>query len=212
VARPITQEEREILIENPELVMFKPQHAGLEPVVFLLVIPVTTMVVLAGAIWFCKPLLALVEAAPTLTCLAYVAISALMPWPFLYAKRRYDEAYGFDRELRRLLGKEGLTVEVVRITGVVPMRAEVYAVGDDGPFMFGIASTRNTFVPEEGTRIALVLAGEVGLAVRPDPKTSSFTEGYQDVAPEAHEAIPREARRKEALTQKHVGPLDDSKL
>ena len=70
MARPITQEEREILMENPELVMFMPQHAGLRPVVFLLVIPVTTMVVLAGAIWFWKPLFALVEAAPTLTCLA----------------------------------------------------------------------------------------------------------------------------------------------
>ena len=175
MARPITQEERRTLMEHPELVMFKPRHTELEPVVFLLVIPVATMVVLAGALYLTGTLFAVVEAAPMLSCLAYVAISCLTPWICLHAKTWYDEKYGCDRELRRLLRKEGLTVEVVRITGVVPMRAEVYALGDDGPFMFGIASTRNTFVPEEVTWLALVLTGEVGLAVRPDPRTSSFT-------------------------------------
>lgn len=207
MARPITQEERGILLENPELVMFTPQHAGLKPVVFLLVIPVTTMVVLAGAILFWKPLLALVEAAPTLTCLAYVAICAFSPWPCLYAKRRYDEAYGFDRELRGLLQQEDLTVEVVRITGVVLQRAEVYAEGDDGPFMFGIAFTRNPFIPEDGSRMAIIHTGEIGLAVRPDPKTSSLIEGYPDFVPGAHQDASRESERKGELTQKYSGPI-----
>ena len=70
--------------------------------------------------------------------------------------------------------QERLTVEVVRITGVEPQRAEVYAEGDDGPFVFGIASTRNTFVPEVGMKLALVRAEERDLAVRPDPRTSSI--------------------------------------
>ena len=174
MARPITREERRILLAHPELVMFKPQHTGIRPVVFLLVIPATTMILLAGAILLLPPVLALVEAAPTLSCLAYVAVSALMPWPCLFLKRRYDEAYGIDRELRGLLSRENLTVEVVRITGIVPHRAEVYAEGDDGPFMFGIGSTCNTFQPEEGTKIALVHAGDIGLAVKPDARTSSL--------------------------------------
>ena len=166
MARPITREERRILLAHPELVMFKPQHTGIRPVVFLLVIPATTMILLAVAILLWKPLLALVEAAPTLSCLAYVAVSALMPWPCLFLKRRYDEAYGIDRELRGLLSRENLTVEVVRITGIVPHRAEVYAEGDDGPFMFGIASTCNTFQPEEGTKIALVHAARTSSLIR----------------------------------------------
>ena len=207
MARPITQEERQILMDNPELVMFKPQHTGLQPVVFLLVIPVMTMVVIAGALYLTGTLFAVVEAAPVLSCLAYVAISCLMPWICLYAKNRYDEAYGCDRELRKLLRKEGLTVEVVRITGVVPQRAEVYAEGDDGPFMFGIASTRNTFVPQVGSRMAIVSTGEIGLAVRPDPKTSSLTEGYRDFVPEAHQDASRESERKGELTQKYSGPI-----
>jgi hypothetical protein len=195
VARPITQEERQTLLENPELVMFTPQHAGLKPVVFLLVIPVTTMILLAAAILLWDPLLAWVESAPTLSCLTYVAICALIPWPFLFAKRRYDEAYGINRELRGLLNREDLTVEVVRIVGVVLQRAEVYAEGDDGPFMFGIAFVRNPFVPEEGSSLALLHAGKVCLAVRPDPRTSSFVRCDQGVAPEG---------RKGELTQKYA--------
>ena len=173
--RPITQEERQILMDNPELVMFMPRHRGLEPVVFLLVIPVVTMVVLAAALYLTGLLFVVVEAAPVLSCLTYVAISTLMPWVCLRVKTWYDEAYGCDRELRRLLRQEGLVVEVVRITGFVPQQAEVYAEGDNGPFMFGIASTRNTFAPEVGTKIALIHTSSNALAVRPDPRTSSFT-------------------------------------
>lgn len=187
MARPITQEERQILMDNPELVMYTPQHAGLKPVVFLLVIPVATMILLAAAIFLWDPLLAWVESAPTLSCLTYVAVCALSPWPCLYAKRGYDEAYGFDRELRGLLNEEGLSVEVVRITDVVLQRAEVYAEGDDGPFMFGIAFVRNAFVPEEGSLIAILHAGKVGLAVRPDPRTGSFIRWYPGAAPTKQE-------------------------
>lgn len=204
MARPITREERQTLMDNPELVMFTPQHAGLKPVVFLLVIPVATMILLAAAILLWDPLLAWVESAPTLSCLTYVAICALAPWPCLYAKRRYDEACGYDRELRALLGNEGLTVEVVRIVGVVLQRAEVYAVGDDGPFMFGMAFTRNPFVPEEGSLIAILHAGKVGLAVRPDPRTSSFVRRYQGAVPDVLPGVSRQGERRGELTQKYA--------
>lgn len=174
MARPLTDEERQVLIENPELVMFMPQHQGIEPVVFLLVIPVTTMVLLAGVLYLSGALIPIVEAAPVLSALAYVAISVAMPFACLWAKTRYDDAYGCDRELRALLRKNDLTVKVVRITGVEPTRAEVYAEGDDGPLMFGTASTRNTFMPQVGEKVALLFGDNVGLAVRPDPKTQSL--------------------------------------
>jgi hypothetical protein len=119
-------------MENPGLVMFAQRHAGLSPVVFLLVISVVAMILLAEAIFLWDPLLAWVESAPTLSCLTYIAVCAFSPWPCLYVKRRYDEAYGYDRELRRLLGREGLTVEVVRVTGLPPQRAEVYVEGATG--------------------------------------------------------------------------------
>ena len=174
MARPITQEERQVLMDNTELVMFMPRRRGIEPVVLLFVIPVTTMVVLAGALYAAGVVGTLVETAPVLSCLAYVAVCSLMPFACLRVKTWYDEAYGCDRELRDLLGQEGLVVEVIRITGAVPQRGEVYAEGDDGPFLFGIASTCNTFLPEKGTKIALIRTGEVDLAVRPDPRTSSL--------------------------------------
>ena len=174
MARPITQEERRLLTEHPELVMFMPRRQGLSPVTFLLVIPATTMVVLAEALFLTGAVHTLVATAPEFSALAFVAVCALMPWVCLRAKTWYDEAYGWRRELRALLRQEGLSVEGVRITGVVPQRAEVYAEGDDGPFMFGIASVRNAFVPQVGSSLALVRTGERDLAVRPDPRTSTF--------------------------------------
>ncbi len=175
MTRPITDAERQLLLDNPELVMFTPRHQGLEPVMFLLFVPVASMVVLGGVLYFTGALFTLVNTAPVASCLAYVAIcGALMPFACLRAKTWYDEAYGCNRELRGYLRHENLTVEVVRIAGVVPERAEVYAEGDEGPFMFGIAGTRNTFVPEVGTKVALLSTGEIGLAVRPDPRTQSF--------------------------------------
>lgn len=176
VARPITQDERQTLMDNPELVMFMPRHRGLSPVTFLLVIPAATMAILAGTLLLTGTLFTLAEAAPVPSCIAFVALCVLAPWVCLRIKMWYDEAYGCDRELRTLLRADDLVVEVVRIAGVALQRAEVYAEGDDGPFMFGIASTRNTFVPQEGTRLALIRTGEVYLAVRPDPRTSSFVE------------------------------------
>ena len=173
--RPITEQERQVLLDNPELVMFMPRHQGLEPVVFLLVIPVISMVVLAAALYLSGALFTLVEAAPVASCLAYVAICGVIaPLGCHYAKTWYDEAYGCDRELRGYLEQKGLTVEAVRITGFEPQRAEVYAEREEGPFMFGVAGTRNTFAPEVGSRIALLYTDEIGLAVRPDQRTQSL--------------------------------------
>ena len=174
MARPITREERQLLMDNPELVMFMPRRQGLGSVVFLLVIPVTAMAVLAGLLFDTGAVYILVESAPVLSTLTFVAVCVPAPWVCLRVKTWYDEACGWRRELQGLLGKDGLAVEVVRITVVVPQRAEVYADGDDGPFVFGIASTRNAFVPEVGMKLALVCAGERDLAVRPDPRASSF--------------------------------------
>gem|GEM_PF-6789882 len=174
MARPLTENERQVLMDNPHLVMFTPRHQGIGPVVFLLVIPVTTMVLLGGLLFLTGAANAMVNTAPVISTLAFVAICSLMPFVCLRIKTWYDDAYGCDRELRGLLKQRDLTVQVARITGVVPQRAEVYAETDDGPFMFGIASTRNTFLPETDTKVAIIDAGEVSLAVRPDPKTQSL--------------------------------------
>lgn len=174
MARPLTDEERQVLMDNPELVMFMPRRRGFEPVVFLLVIPVTTMVVLGGALFLTGVASALVNTAPVLSTLVFVAICSLMPFACLRAKVWYDEAYGNDRELRELLRRKDLTVHVVRITGVVPQQAEVYVEGEDGSFMFGIASTCHTFLPQEGGQVALIYGENVGMAVRPDPRTQSL--------------------------------------
>lgn len=175
MTRPVTQQERQLLSDNPELVMFMPRHQGLEPIVFLLVVPVISMVVLGGGLYLTGMLFTLVEAAPIALCLVYVAICAvLMPLACLRIKMWYDETRGCDRELRSYLRREDLVVEAVRITGFEPQRAELYADTKTGPLMIGIAGTRNTFVPEPGTRIALLYTGEIGLAVQPDPRTASL--------------------------------------
>ncbi|MBR3384561.1 MAG: hypothetical protein IKG69_05060 [Atopobiaceae bacterium] len=174
MTRPLTEEERQVLMANPELVMFKPRHTGMHPTVFLLVIPVTTMVVVAAIVYFAGLVDTLVEQSPVISCLLYVGLCAVVvPWSCLRLKWWYDDAYGCDRELRRYLAGD-VAVERVRITGFVPQRAEVYAEGDDGPFMFGIASTRNAFAPEEGTDVALLHAAGASMAVRPDPRTQSL--------------------------------------
>ncbi len=171
--RPVTDAERETLMANPELVMFAPQHLGIHPTVFLLVIPVITMVILGALLWFTDTGRALVDAAPTVSCLAFVAISTLTPWPCLHIKRKYDDAYGCDRELRRLLARD-LVVERVHITDVLPQKAEVYAESDGGRYLIGIASTRNTFVPDVGDDVAVLFAGDASMLVRPDPRTLSL--------------------------------------
>ena len=174
MTRPLTEEERRVLMAHPELVMFKPRHTGMHPTVFLLVIPVTTMVVVAAIVYFAGLVDTLVERSPVVSCLAYVGLCAVVvPWSCLRLKWWYDDAYGCDRELRRYLAGD-VAVERVRITGFVPQRAEVYAEGDDGPFMFGTASTRNTFVPEKDTDMALLHAAGASMAVRPDPRTRSL--------------------------------------
>lgn len=174
MARRLTDEERRVLTANPELVMFMPRRAGMHPTMFLLVIPITTMVVTAGVVYRAGLIDVLVERAPVLSCLAYVMLCAVIaPWSCLHLKWWYDGAYGNDRELRRRLA-EDVTVERVHITGFEPQRAEVYAEGDNGPFMFGIASTIHTFVPEEGTDVAILHAPDASMAVRPDPRTRSL--------------------------------------
>ncbi|MBQ3267742.1 MAG: hypothetical protein IJH08_07485, partial [Atopobiaceae bacterium] len=64
MTRPLTEEERQVLMANPELVMFKPRHTGMHPTVFLLVIPVTTMVVVAAIVYFAGLVDTLVEQSP----------------------------------------------------------------------------------------------------------------------------------------------------
>ena len=171
--RAVTEEERQVLMANPELVMFMPRHQGMHPTVFLLVIPVIAMVILGAILWLTGAGKALIDTFPMGTAFAYVAICTATPWVCLYIKRRYDDAYGCDRELRRLLARE-LEVGRVRITGVVPQRAEIYAVAGGEQFIIGIASTRNTFVPDVGTDIAILYAGETAMGVRPDPRTKSL--------------------------------------
>lgn len=174
MTRPLTEDERQVLMDNPELVMFMPRHRGMHPTVFLLVIPVAALVVVAGVVYLAGLAEVLVESHPVLSCIAYVGLCGVIaPFGCLRLKWWYDDAYGCDRELRRLLARD-LEVERVHITGVVPQRAEVYAESDDGPFMFGIASTRNAFVPEEGTDVAILLADDVAMVVRPDPRLSSL--------------------------------------
>ena len=174
MARPLTNAERQLLMESPDLVMFTPRRRGLKPVVFLLVIPVATAAVLASVLYLTGLLSVAVETAPVLSSLVFVAACVLMPFACLRAKTWYDNAYGCDRELRGYLAREDLVVEVARITGSVVQRAEVYAETEDGPFLFGIAGTLNTFVPKAGDKVALLKAQDIALAVRSDPKTSSL--------------------------------------
>ena len=171
--RPVTEAERQTLMNNLELVMFAPQHLGIHPTVFLLVIPMITMVILGALLWFTDTGRALIDAAPMASCFAFIAVCVLVPWICLHIKREYDDAYGCDRELRRLLSRD-LLVERVHITGVVPQRAEVYAESDGEQYLIGIASTRNTFVPDEGTDVAVLYADDASMLVRPDPRTLSL--------------------------------------
>ena len=68
-----------------------------------------------------------------------------------------------------LLSHYDAVVQVVRIAGLELIRGEAYAQSDDGPFMFGFASMRNTFVPSVGERLATIYAERSASSCGPIP-------------------------------------------
>ena len=181
MARKLTQEERKILLDNPELVMFNPYRAFKTHRLSLgraLVFPVIT-----GALFLLWGILcpAWINEHPNL--FAGIGVAALIiasgAMPVLYLvfddrtfKKASDEHYA--KQLRLLL-PEDLEYRIVHIQWVIPEKAEGSWMIDGKEEMFGFASYVNHFAIEPDTDLAIVTDGKKFWAfVKRDPKTESI--------------------------------------
>ena len=171
--RPLTETERQTLLANPELVMFVPQHRGITPVTFLLVVPVITGITLVGLFLAFGLFSDFVEAAPVASSLTFIAVCVISSFVFMFLKDWYDQAFGFNRELRQLLAGS-VAVEKARVTGFLPQKAEIYLEADGKPSAYCVFSAIHVFLPEQGTEIALLYSNNTCLVVQPSPQTQSL--------------------------------------
>ena len=181
MARKLTQEERKILLDNPELVMFDPYRAIKTHRLSLgraLVLPLIT-----GALFLLLGILcpAWISGHPTLFAgigvAALIIASGVIPVLYLFFddrtfKRAGDENYA--KQLRLLL-PEDLECRTAHIQWVIAEKAEGGWMIDGKEEMFGFASYVNHFAIEPNTDLAIVTDGKKFWAfVKRDPKTESI--------------------------------------
>lgn len=184
MAYRITSEERNILLENPELVMFDPysgfktHHASLGKA---LVLPFITGIVLF--LWgYLYP--AFMNAHPLLFagtgCAALGIASGAVPVLYLISDdrtfRKAKEEH-YPKQLKALL-PEDLICRIAHIQWVTTEKAEGGWIMDGKEEMFGYASYVNYFRIEPDMDLAVITDNEKFWAfVKRDPKTECF---YRD--------------------------------
>ena len=182
--RKVTAEEREILLQNPELVMFDPFSAMKVHTASLAtaLIPAVIVAALVFACGFLFP--GTMNAHPKLfagvSCGMIVLACAFIPLLFFFLD---DRAFKIAQErhyrdqLRMLLPGE-LECRVVRVSCAVYEKAEGTYMEDGEEKWFGYVSCRNVFRFEPGDSLAIVSGGNGFSAfIRRDPVTECF---YQE--------------------------------
>lgn len=181
MARKLTQEERNILLDNPGLVMFNP-YSALKPhrlsLGRALVLPMIT-----GALFLLWGILCPVWINVHPNLFAGIGVAALIiacgAMPVLYMffddrtfKKAGDEHYA--KQLQMLL-PEDLECRIAHIRWVISEKAEGGWMIDGKEEMFGFASYVNHFSIEPNTDLAIVTDGKKFWAfVKRDPKTESL--------------------------------------
>ena len=176
--RKVTPEEREILLNNPELVMFEPYKAMKTHRASLgksLILPGITAVIFFG-FGFLFP--DFINAHPTFFavtgCILLVLSAGFLPiLYFILDDRAYKNAQAthYGNYLKMLLPQD-LECNTALITGVVYEKAEGSWIMDGKEEMFGFASYVNHFAIEPDTDLAIVTDGKKFWAfVKRDPKT-----------------------------------------
>lgn len=181
MSRKVTPEERNILLENPELVMFDPfitfrtHRCSLGKA---LILPVITaaLIVLWG--YLCPGFMNLhLKLFAGIGCAAIVIASGSLPvLYFIIDDREFKKAKAenFAKQLRMLMPEE-LECNIAHIQWVVAEKAEGGWVMDGREGMFGYCSFVNYFRIEPDTDLAVITGSRGFLAfVKRDPRTESF--------------------------------------
>lgn len=179
--RKVTPEEREILLINPELVMFEPYKAMKTHRASLgkaLILPAATAVVFFGFGFLFPDFISAHPTAFAATGCAMLILSAgfLPILYFILDDRDYKKARAthYGKYLKMLLPKE-LECNTAVVSYVVREKAEGGWIVDGKEEFFGYCSMVNTFRFEPQTEVALVFDGKGFCAyVKKDPRTESL--------------------------------------
>ena len=178
--RKVTPEERETLLNHPELVMFDPYKAMKSHRLSLwkaLILPLFTLAAVVLCWVFLKDY---VNERPRLWagvgCAALLLSCAAVPVLYLFldsrAFRRAKEEH-YVKQLKALLPEEP-ECGTARVLWVVPEKAEGGWILDGNEEMFGFCGFENAFRIAAGEDLAVV-SGKGFLAfVKQDPATESF--------------------------------------
>lgn len=178
--RKVTQEERDILLNNPELVMFEPYGAMKVHRASLgkaLILPFIT-----GAVFFVWGFLCpdFINEHPTLFaatgCIALVLASGFLPILYFILddrdfKKAREEHYA--KQLKMLLPKD-LECNVATIEYVTVEKAEGGWIMDGREEPFVYSGCVNYFKFEPQTEVAVVFGEKFYAYIKRDPKTESF--------------------------------------
>ena len=179
--RKVTSEEREILLNNPELVMFEPYKAmktHRASIGKALILPAVTAVLFFGS-GFLFP--GFINSHPTVFaatgCIMLVMSAGFLPILYYISDgRAYRQARAthYGKYLRMLLPEE-LECNTAVVKSVVYEKAEGSWIVDGKEEFFGYCGMVNTFRFEPQTEVAIVFDGKGFCAyVKRDPLTGSF--------------------------------------
>ncbi|MDY6339003.1 MAG: hypothetical protein SPL61_05150 [Saccharofermentans sp.] len=181
--RKVTPEEREILLNNPELVMFEPygafktHHASL----FTTLIPPVIVAAIAAAVIFLFPdFVNSHDTAFAVTAtLLLIAACAFIPFFYFFLD---DRAYKKARETHyakylRMLLPEDLECNIATIDWIEVQKAEGGWTVDGEKGLFSYSSFVNYFKFFPQTDVAFVTGEKFFAYIKRDPKTESL---YQD--------------------------------
>ena len=178
--RKVTPEEREILLNNPELVMFEPYAAFKTHRASLLTAVIPPFGAAGLMFMWAYFFPGFIDAHPTLfaavsTTLLVVAAGFLPITYFILDDRAYKKAREnhYAKYLKMLLPKE-LECNIARIDWVEIQKAEGGWIIDGKEEFFGYCGCVNCFKFEPQTDVAIVYGDKFYAYIKRDPRTESF--------------------------------------
>ena len=179
--RKVTPKEREILLNNPDLVMFEPYKAmktHRASIGKALILPAVTAVLFFGSAFLFPDF---INDHPTLFaatgCIMLIISAGFLPiLYYILDDRAYKQARAthYGKYLKMLLPEE-LECNTAVVKDVVYEKAEGSWIVDGKEEFFGYCSMVNTFRFEPQTEVAIVFDGKGFCAyVKRNPRTGSF--------------------------------------
>ena len=181
MGRPVTDQERQIMLDNPELVMFNP-YRGLKahrPSILVAFIPVLASLIIIPIPYLIAPdrVRDHTDLYVGFVCTLFFISIAMIPLVYIKAE---DRIYDKDRKshyiafLHRLL-PQALKCTVVTIDNLTVEKAEGEWIFEEKKEFFGFVPYVNAFRLEPGMEMAVVYDGNGFEAfIKRDPRTETF--------------------------------------